>query len=134
MKLDHPICAWVIDLNGDAIVFQDFFRECLDEGGLSTGDIFVADNCTIHCYGDNEYLQEVLWEQYHILMITLPPYHPEFNPTELVFRATLTKLRSMRSNDEDFELNDVISEITIFLYTEITLYSVQYFYRQCGYF
>ena len=50
----------------------------------------------------NEYLQEVLWEQYHILMIMLPPYHPELNPTELVFCATLTKLSSMRSNDEDF--------------------------------
>ena len=49
------------------------------------------------------------------------------NPTELVFPATLTKLSSMRSNDEDFDLNDVISEITIFLYAEITLYSVRFF-------
>ena len=52
MKPDHPICARVIDLNRDAIFFQECFRECLDEGVLSTGDIFVVDNCTIHCYGD----------------------------------------------------------------------------------
>ena len=134
MKRDHPICARVIDLNGDAIVFQEFVRECLDEGVLSTGDIFIVDNCTIHCYGGNEYLQEVLWEEHQILMITIPPYHPELNLTELVFRATLTKLRSMRSNNEDFELNDVISEITLFLYAEMNPYLVRSFYRQCGYF
>ena len=32
MKLDHPIFAQVIDVNGDSIVFKYFVRKCLDEG------------------------------------------------------------------------------------------------------
>ena len=67
-------------------------------------------------------------------MITLPPYHPKLNPTELVFRAILMKLRSMRSHYEEFKLNDVTREITNFLYHEISRDEVKSFYSQCGLF
>jgi len=60
-------------------------------------------------------------------MITLPPYHPKLNPTELVFRAILMKLRSMRSHDEEFKLNDVTRELTNFLYHEISRDEVKLF-------
>ena len=60
------------------------------------GDILVVDNCTIHTMADNEHLQEVLFLKHGILMITLPPYHAELNPTELVFRALLMRLREIR--------------------------------------
>jgi len=54
------ICARVVELNGDAIIFQEFVGECIREAVLERGDIFVVDNCTIHCFGENESLQEVL--------------------------------------------------------------------------
>ena len=40
-------------------------------------------------YGDNIGIQDFLFGEYEILMITLHPYHPDFNMTELVFNTTL---------------------------------------------
>ena len=134
LKENHPICARVIDLHGDAIVFREFVADCIEEGVLQHGDIFIVDNCTIHCYGDNSFLQEILWQDHGILMITLPPYHPELNPTELIFRAIVTKLRSWRANEESFELDDITVEVTRILYQEMTPLVIQSFYRESSYF
>ena len=35
---------------------------------------------------------------YGILMTTLPPYHPDYNPEEFVFRALLRRISSERNN------------------------------------
>ena len=42
-------------------------------------------------------IQHTLFEDYSVLMITLPPCHPEFNPTELVLRTLLRRLANTRA-------------------------------------
>ena len=39
-------------------------------------------------------LQQALFDKHGILMIALPPYHPDYNPTELVFSTLLARLCS----------------------------------------
>ncbi len=85
LKKRHPFCTRVVEEYGDAIVFSSFVATCVREGVLQPYDIFVVDNCSIHFKGDNEELQEFLWETYAITMIPLPPYHAGLNPAELVF-------------------------------------------------
>ena len=64
---------------------------------LQRGDIFLVNNCTIHKKGNNVRLQKELFFGHGILMITLPPYHPNFNLTELLFNTLLQRLSSQRA-------------------------------------
>ena len=77
MKERNPFCTRVVEEYGDAIVFSSFVGECIREGVLQPYNIFVVDNCSIHFKGENEPLQQMLWEEYAITMIPLPPYHAE---------------------------------------------------------
>ena len=81
----------------DAPIFLQFVRRLIAVGTLCRDDIFVIDNCSVHVQGDNVGLQQTLMDDFGILMLTLPPYHPELNPTELVFNTLLMRLRSARS-------------------------------------
>ena len=44
----------------------------------------MVDNYTIHFMGDYQFMQQILMEEAGVLMIPLPPYYAEFNPTEYV--------------------------------------------------
>ena len=94
------------------------------------GDIFVIDNCTIHVKGDNEALQQILWEDHGILMITLPPYHPELNPTELVFSTLVSRMRSQRARVGS---NDFLGDVNRTL-DAISRRDVISFFQECGYY
>ena len=57
----------------------------------------MVDNCSIHMQGCNQYLQEDLFNYLGILMIPLPPYHLELNPTELVFNTLVQRMKSKQT-------------------------------------
>ena len=69
----------------------------MEKRTLSRDDVFIVDNCSIHLRGDNVGLQGELFKSHGILMITLLPYHPDFNPTEFVFNTLLQRLTSPRA-------------------------------------
>ena len=74
---------------------------------LSRGDFFILDNCTLHFQGDNIGLKDTLMDMFGIRLILLPAYHPEYNPTELVFQLLFQRMRANRSryialSNEDF--------------------------------
>ena len=64
---------------------------------LSTGDVFIVDNFTIYSQGNNIGLEETLMDMLVITLLRLPAYHPEFNPTELVFQLLFQQMRSNRA-------------------------------------
>ena len=72
--------------------FLKLVMQLLEVGTLSRGGVFIVDNCTIHIKGDNVGIQAELFQNYGILIITLPPYHPDFNPTKLVFDTFLRQI------------------------------------------
>ena len=64
------------DLKTNASVFIQFVKSLLLLDILQREDIFIVDNCTVHIKGDNIGIQEELFQNHGILMITLPPLSP----------------------------------------------------------
>ncbi len=63
------------------------------DGFLRNGDALVIDNASIHCYRDSAVLEEILWEDYKILLIFMPTRSPELNPIELMWNILVQHLR-----------------------------------------
>ena len=116
----------------NAAIFLQFVKVLLEEGTLSRGDIFILDNCSVHVKGDNLGLAEHLLNEEGILLLTLPPYHPELNPTELVFNTLLQRLKSKRARYNSLDAEDFLDAICIEL-SSISLGDVAEFFVKCGY-
>ena len=97
----------------DSCILLLFVKVLLQKGVLKKGDIFIVDNCTVHTKGDNTGLQEELFDHHGVLMITLPPYHPDLNPTELVFQTLLQRLRSIRARYNAITQQDFVNQIKL---------------------
>ena len=131
LKRDVPICTRVVDEVGDSILFSEFVGVCINEGIVRRGDILVLDNCTIHIKADNDCLQDVLLMEHGVLMLTLPPYYPELNPTELVFRCLVTRMRSLRCRSSyNLEFLDSVRNVL----DSISFRAVACWFDECGYF
>ena len=91
-----PVKSVILEKCTDSSIFLQFIRVLLLARILQRGDVFIVDNCSIHMFGDNTGTQEYLFREMGILMITLPPYHPDFNPTERLFNMLLQRLDSKR--------------------------------------
>ena len=103
----------VFDATTDSSLFHKFVEHPIEEGTLQPGDIFVVDDCSVHMQGENRYLQDHLFECLGILMIPLPPYHPELNPTELVFNTLVQRLRSKQTRSSSSTCQDLLVEIEL---------------------
>ena len=133
LKKHIPICHRVVDETGDALLFAEFVSILRKEGILCRGDVFIVDNCTIHMGGKNKSLQSVLLRECGTLMIPLPPYCPELNPTELVFRTLIKRLRSLRCRSENSSEMNWLAEVRNTL-SEISYRDVKSFFRECSYY
>ena len=122
----------VLETTTTAPVFLQFVKRLLQKGTLREGDVFVVDNCSVHLQGDNIGVQRALWSKYQIMMITLPPYSPEFNPTELVFNTLLQRLSSIqaryRTVSEMAFVHAIVRAMDCF-----DIHDVKAFYNFCGY-
>ena len=132
LKKPNACEALVFKESVDSDLFFEFVLHLVRINFLVPADIFVVDNSSIHTLGGNEELQEVLWEDANILMVTLPPYHPEYNPTEFVFNYLTQELRrrAMRYNSQTTE------EFEEHLYEVLDTVPYNYvekFYRKMGY-
>ena len=108
VKGDKACEALLLESTADSHLFFAFVNHLIRIKFLIPGDIFVVDNCSIHMNWENRDLQELLQEKCNITMIGLPPYHPEFNPTEYVFNYVTqimrsTAMRSTAFTTEEFE-------------------------------
>ena len=129
-----PVYSKVLDtVKTNASVFIHFVRLLLVSKVLVRGDIFIVDNCTVHLKGDNIGIQEELFQNHGILMITLPPYHPDFNPTDLVFALIVRRLSCDRARYNSLATEDFTKAVEIEL-DNFDLNDVVAFYRKCGYY
>jgi transposase len=135
-----PVKSILIEKCTDSSIFLRFIRVLLLWRVLVRGDVFVIDNCTIHKFGDNIGTQEFLFREYGILMVCLPPYHPDFNPTELVFNTTLQRLASKRSRYKCWKIPtknvnraDAFKECIRHELDSFSVKTVKSFYNKCGY-
>ena len=122
----------ILEETGDAYLFREFVLHLIREGTLVEGDIFVVDNCSIHTKGENAELEDLLWREHEILMIPLPPYHPELNPTEFVFHHLVETLRAEYARygcNSELEFRSVL-ELTI---DQLGFGIVWKMFLKCGY-
>lgn len=113
-----PVQSVVLDETTNAAIFLQFVKLLIETGVLGAGDYFIVDNCTVHYQGDNIGLEETLRDMFGITLVALPAYHPEFNPTELIFQLVFQRLRANRArytalNNDDF-LEEVKNEMANF--------------------
>ena len=76
-----PVEYTILEDRTNTCLFLQFIRMFLEKDTLERGDVFVAVNYSIHSQGDNIGIQEYFFITYGVLIITLLPYHPEFNTT-----------------------------------------------------
>ena len=92
--------ALVFERKADSHLYFAFVKHLLSSRSLVPGDISLVDNCTIHMNGKCKNLQKDLWELAQILMVPLPRYHPELNPTEFLLNYLIQELRRKASRFE----------------------------------
>ena len=82
------------DEKNDATSFSEAIMAAIAEGFLRRGDILVLDNAAIHDKGENDGIEDWLWEHHRVAVVFLPTRSPELNPIELVWRSLVMKLRA----------------------------------------
>jgi hypothetical protein len=81
------------DGKNDSESFSRDVETAVSMGFFKGDDILVLDNAAIHDKGDNTYLEEWLWETFGIFILFLPTRTPEWNPTELLWRLLVQRLK-----------------------------------------
>jgi transposase len=71
----------------DSTAFCEFIDKAIIKGFLLEGDVLVLDNAAIHNKADSTNLFEFLWDNFGILLISLPTRAPELNPIELLWNT-----------------------------------------------
>ena len=65
-------------------------------------------------------------------MIPRPSYHPELNPTELVFNILVQRMKSKQTRSSSKSNMDFLGKIENEM-MDITREDVKAFYKKCGY-
>ena len=132
-KKDAAYLAFSIgEENHDSFCFREFISVSVASGVLEEGDILVVDNASIHVSGENDDLDEFLWEEFSILMIRLPTYSPELNPIELIWNLVVMRMQSFTlENNMDVQYNT--RELAICVMKKISRKDVKKAYTRCGY-
>ena len=89
----------------DSAVFEVWFEGRLMPA-LSPGDVVIMDNAQFHRKGE---LRKIA-SRYHILVLFLPPYSPDYNPIEKLWANMKRWLKKNMRNYDSFEdaLEDAI--------------------------
>ena len=82
--------------NNDAEVFFQQIMNAIIAGFLLPYDVLVTDNAQIHWYGLNTVLEEFLWDNFRVFVLTLPARAPEWNPIEQVWNVYDQKMQTYR--------------------------------------
>ena len=129
---NSPIDYVIIEATTDSAIFTHFVKRLIENGTLQQGDYFILDNCTVHTQGDNIGLKQALWDQHNVWLILLPPYSPELNPTELVFRTLVMRLLAENRRYNCLDANDFVDAIDKTL-GQIGLAEIASYYHDCTY-
>jgi hypothetical protein len=77
----------------DSAAFGEAVDDAIARGFLKEGDVLIMDNASIHRFKENEVLEEYLWEEFGIFMLTLPTRSPEMNPIELLWNTLVSRMK-----------------------------------------
>ena len=129
-----PLCVTIHNETNDADSFFDHVSEAIHQGALRRGDVYILDNATIHLHGENDNLEEWLWENHGIAVLTLPTRAPELNPIELVWRSLVMKLRSPKRMGRASDGQHRVAKEAVRIFDRMSHRSIRAKFEQCGYY
>ena len=120
---------------GTSSAFNHFITQLVCTGFLRTGHILICDNALIHLTEENRNLSELLWENFKILVLNLPPYSPELNPIELVFQLLGQHLRhsNARYLSQQMRSGEFFLLKCVEVLEDLTSEDIKKNYTKCGY-
>jgi len=90
-----PFFFNINQFTNDSEAFAIAVEEAIKAGFLKAGDILVMDNAAIHVGGENDVLEDFLWDYFGIHVLMLPTRSPELNPIELLWHILVQRLKSI---------------------------------------
>jgi len=90
-----PFFFKINQFTNDSEAFAIAVEEAIKAGFLKAGDVLVMDNAAIHVGGENNVLEDFLWDNFGIHVVMLPTCSPELNPIELLWNILVQHLRSI---------------------------------------
>jgi hypothetical protein len=100
-------------------------------GFLKEGDILVLDNASIHIFQENAVLEEWLWDEFGILLLTLPTRSPEMNPIEQLWNTLVRRMKALEF--EKWEVRPPANDIASAILDAMSHLDVYKSYKSCGY-
>jgi hypothetical protein len=119
------------DGTNDATMFLDFVYSMVVDGFLRNGDVLVIDNASIHWYRELAVLEEILWEDYKILIVFMPARSPELNPIKLMWNTPVQRLRRIQLTGRNTSERTPLA--AKYIMDEFTHSKVASCYRKCNY-
>jgi len=105
--------------------FLIFIVNAILDGFLKDGDTLVVDNASVHGSSDTLELLVLIFLNFNIKLMYLPPYSPEFNPCELIFAQVKRYIREYRDPTVQLILQILIG------FCLITASNIFNYYNKC---
>jgi transposase len=124
----------IIEGASNALEMLNFFDELLHETNdmgnpvIADGDCIILDNCGFHHHRAGERMLRNMLSRKNVSLLFQPPYSPEYNVCEYVFRLMRDGLR--KNDILTYEFTDYAVARAISSIPDFTLSSL---YRHCGY-
>ena len=136
-----PMSYVINEMSNDSNDFSFAVEDAIATGFLQRWDVLVLDNASIHIAGENDVLQDWLWnapspwdgQPLRILLVLLPPRAPELNPIELLWQLLVKRLKLLELEGlRAFAHAPAIAAASIM--KAFTFNDVGKNYKKCGYF
>lgn len=124
----------ILEGPSNALEMFHFFEQALEQNNdldlpvFKRGDCVVMDNCGFHHHRQVEPMLHDLLQQKGLHLIFQPPYSPEYNVAELVFRLMRDGLRENSVLTYDFTEIAIVRSLQ-----QIPGYTFKHLLRKCGY-
>ena len=120
---------------GTSAIFRQFVLNMVKTNFVSTGDVIVCDNASMHKNAECRYLRETLWVQAGIMIVYLPAYTPELNPIELMFNVFSMRLRHTNARKVSFsnKSDKTFLHICVNILSLISKKDIIGMFKHCGY-
>jgi transposase len=122
IRLNGSMCPIVFEGTLNKELFAEYLKTCL-KPALSPDDVVLLDNSSVH---KSKLVLKTLAEC-DIKYLFLPPYSPDFNPTELLWAWLKGRLRKMKAR-----IPEKLQKAINFSLSEVRLDFVGNWFRHCG--
>jgi transposase len=123
MRLDGSTACMVVDGATNKDIFKAYVEQILLPT-LETGDIVVMDNLSAH---KNQKVRDLI-ESVGARLWFLPPYSPDLNPIEKMWRKIKAILRTLKARTEELLINAIAKALDA-----ITASDAKGWFKSCGY-